>query len=160
MNKHPIYEKDKCYISLKYGIKYPNTSFFIKRGLANKPHRGVDFGVLDKYKGTPIFLVAPVSGTVVFAGFHTQFGNMVVIRCIENGFEYLHMLCHMKKISSEVVYNKRINAGTIIGVMGMTGTATGIHLHYQVEILTDGDWQSHPWVLGCWQWVDPKNWLI
>jgi murein DD-endopeptidase MepM/ murein hydrolase activator NlpD len=153
---NPVVDVSKVYVSLGFKVRYPNTDFFIKRGLAGKVHRGIDFAPKPEFVSTPLFIAAPVTGIVVFAGFHTQFGNMVVIKSQEGDKLFLHMMCHLRKISNQVIYNKQVLKGTLIGIMGKTGTATGVHLHYQVEQETNNEWQSHPWVQGNWSFINPQ----
>lgn len=153
----PIAEFDKVFEACGFGIKYPEDDFYTKRKLAGKRHRGIDFAPKPEFVSSPIFICAPIDGTVVFAGFHTQFGNMVVIKSADG--EYLHMMCHLRKISSTVLYNKPIHKGLVIGIMGASGTAKCIHLHYQVEQVGEQPWQSHPWIQGNWKFIDPRPWL-
>ncbi len=157
---NPVANYKNCKVTLKYKQPYPNNAFFRKRRLAGKAHRGIDFAPKDELKGQPFFIIAPVTGEVIFAGRHTQFGNMVVIKSVEHGREYLHMLCHLRSISRQtVMYGKRIRKGIILGLMGRTGTATGVHLHYQVEIRLDRQRQTHPWAEGYWKHINPSSYL-
>lgn len=86
-------------------------------------HKGVDFGVP---MGTPIF--AAGDGVVEQAGWAGGYGRFVLIR--HNG----HMETaygHMSRLASTA--GQRVRQGQVIGYVGMTGDATGPHLHYEVR---------------------------
>jgi len=87
-------------------------------------HRGVDFGAPS---GAPI--MASGNGVVEQAGWHNGFGNFVLLR--HNGtFETAYG--HMSRIA--VRQGMSVRQGQVIGYVGMTGMATGPHLHYEVRI--------------------------
>lgn len=91
-------------------------------------HKGVDFAAP---RGTPIF--AAGDGTVEFVGRGHGYGNMVKVR--HNG-EYSTAYGHMSRFAAGLRRGERVKQGQIIGYVGMTGLATGPHLHY--EVLKDG----------------------
>ncbi|WP_086005169.1 LysM peptidoglycan-binding domain-containing M23 family metallopeptidase [Leptospira alstonii] len=85
-------------------------------------HTGLDFA---GSQGAPI--LASADGVVSFAGVNGGYGNTVIIDH-ENG--YKTMYAHCSKITIE--QGTRISAGTVIGAIGRTGSATGPHLHFEV----------------------------
>lgn len=87
-------------------------------------HKGVDFAAPS---GTKIY--ASGSGVIEFSGVKGGFGNYVRIRH-DSGYEtaYGHMRAFGKGIHAGV----RVAQGAVIGYVGMTGDATGPHLHYEV----------------------------
>jgi murein DD-endopeptidase MepM/ murein hydrolase activator NlpD len=88
-------------------------------------HAGVDFGAPP---GTPIY--AAGNGTVEFAGPKGGYGNFVMIRhSVTFETAYGHMTGFAKGIGPGV----RVRQGQVIGYVGMTGLATGPHLHYEVR---------------------------
>lgn len=89
-----------------------------------KMHRGVDFGA---DKGTPI--MAAGDGTVTFRGWKGGYGNFVTIK--HNG-KYETAYGHMSRFG-KIKVGSRVKQGQIIGFVGMTGMATGPHLHYEVR---------------------------
>ncbi|MBC7157218.1 MAG: peptidoglycan DD-metalloendopeptidase family protein [Rhodobacteraceae bacterium] len=89
-----------------------------------RTHEGLDF---SGPRGTPI--LATANGTVVEAGWHSGYGNRVVIRH-EFGIETLY--AHMTRI--HVSKGQRVSRGDRIGDMGSTGRSTGTHLHYEVHL--------------------------
>jgi len=89
----------------------------------SRPHLGVDYAANT---GTPI--VATGDGTVLRAGRWGTYGIVVTIRHAR-GIETRYG--HMSRVASGVRAGVRVNQGQVIGYVGMTGTATGPHLHYE-----------------------------
>jgi murein DD-endopeptidase MepM/ murein hydrolase activator NlpD len=91
-----------------------------------RAHRGVDYAAPS---GTPVWAAA--DGTVTYAGTNGSYGRFVRLRH-PNGTqtEYAHL--------SRVLVNvgDRVDQKDVIGRVGMTGLATGNHLHYQ--LMQDG----------------------
>lgn len=89
-----------------------------------RPHLGLD---LASPKGTPVF--AAHAGTVIYAGREFRgYGNMVLL---ETGVGVATLYAHFDKIY--VSEGQRVRQGEVIGGMGMTGRATGVHLHFEVR---------------------------
>lgn len=89
-------------------------------------HRGVDFGAPP---GTPI--MAAGDGIVDMAGWNAGYGNYVRVRHNER---YSTAYAHMSRIASGLRKGARVRQGQVIGYVGMTGLATGPHLHYEVLV--------------------------
>ena len=111
---------------LKFGA--PVTSHFSKARFhpilkTYRPHLGTDYGAPV---GTPVQTIG--SGRVVFAGRKGGDGNMVHI-VHSNGYEtmYLHL-------SNMFVHaGEHVEIGKTIGLVGMTGLATGPHLDFRID---------------------------
>jgi murein DD-endopeptidase MepM/ murein hydrolase activator NlpD len=91
-----------------------------------RAHKGVDFAVPQ---GTPI--MAAGSGVVVDSGFNSGYGNYVRI---SHNPTYSTMYAHMSRIGRGITRGARVSQGQTIGFVGMTGLATGPHLHYEVAV--------------------------
>jgi murein DD-endopeptidase MepM/ murein hydrolase activator NlpD len=89
-----------------------------------RAHRGVDYAADT---GTPI--MATSDGVVIQRGRNGGLGNAVEIRH-PNGF--VTRYGHMSRFHSEVALGTRVRQGQVIGYVGMTGLATGPHLHYEM----------------------------
>ncbi|MBW8826567.1 MAG: peptidoglycan DD-metalloendopeptidase family protein [Acidobacteria bacterium] len=87
-------------------------------------HTGVDF---RGSTGTPI--LAAGSGTVVFAGVRSGYGNTVVI---DHGGSLATLYAHQSAIS--VTNGETVRRGQVIGAVGSTGLSTGPHLHFEVRV--------------------------
>ena len=87
------------------------------------------------FAGTPIF--AAGNGTIIKAGRESGYGNRVEIQHA-NGYvtTYNHMSSYAVRAGQQVA------RGTRVGRIGMTGNATGPHLHF--EVWTGGP----PWTGG------------
>lgn len=86
-------------------------------------HRGTD---IDLETGNMVYSV--FDGIVRVAGWHTGWGNTVLIRHY-NGLETLYG--HLSKILVEP--NTLVKAGDRIGLGGNTGRSSGSHLHLEVR---------------------------
>ncbi len=87
-------------------------------------HHGQDFST--PY-GTKVF--ATGSGTVMEAGWNGGFGNCVVI---DHGYGYRTTYGHLSSI--KVTSGLNVKRGDLIGLSGSTGTSSGPHLHYQIDL--------------------------
>lgn len=91
-----------------------------------RPHRGVDYAADS---GTPV--IATGNGRVQRAGRHGGYGNRIII---EHAGRYSTLYAHLSKYARGVRAGARVKQGQIIGYVGMTGTATGPHLHYEFRV--------------------------
>ena len=89
-------------------------------------HTGVDWAAPI---GTPI--VAAGNGTVIKAARESGYGNRVEIQHA-NG--YITTYNHMSGFARGIVEGTRVRQGQVVGFLGMTGLATGPHLHYEVIV--------------------------
>lgn len=90
-----------------------------------RAHRGVDYAAPT---GTPVRSVG--NGTVIKKAYQRGgAGNYVKIKHNKTFTTiYMHFVRHVKNLK----VGQRVSQGDIIGYVGMTGTATGPHLHYGV----------------------------
>ncbi|MEX2528304.1 MAG: peptidoglycan DD-metalloendopeptidase family protein [Gemmatimonadota bacterium] len=91
----------------------------------NRPHIGVDYAADT---GTPI--QATSDGVIRRRGWGGGYGNVVEIQHA-NGF--MTRYAHMNGFRSGHRVGTRVRQGEVIGYVGMTGTATGPHLHYELH---------------------------
>jgi murein DD-endopeptidase MepM/ murein hydrolase activator NlpD len=89
-------------------------------------HDGLDYGASC---GTPIRAAA--SGTVVATGYHSAYGNRVIMdhglrRGVGLGSAYNHLSAY------STYTGQRVQRGDVIGFVGTTGASTGCHLHFMV----------------------------
>jgi murein DD-endopeptidase MepM/ murein hydrolase activator NlpD len=92
----------------------------------SKMHKGVDFGAPI---GTPIF--AAGSGTIEEIGFKNGFGRYIKIRhsdTLETAYG------HMSRFNTRLYRGSHVNQGEVIAYVGMSGRATGPHLHFEVHV--------------------------
>jgi murein DD-endopeptidase MepM/ murein hydrolase activator NlpD len=77
---------------------------------------------------------AAADGVVTFAGTNGGYGRMVTIRhpSGSRGETISTDYAHLSRI--DVRSGQRVKQGDRIGLVGMTGQATGPHLHYQMTV--------------------------
>jgi murein DD-endopeptidase MepM/ murein hydrolase activator NlpD len=91
-------------------------------------HMGTDYAAPI---GTPVH--AAGDGHVSFAGQRGGYGNAIVLT---HGANVSTLYGHMSRFARNMHVGTRVQQGDVIGYVGMTGLATGPHLHY--EYLTGG----------------------
>jgi murein DD-endopeptidase MepM/ murein hydrolase activator NlpD len=77
------------------------------------------------------FIFAAADGTVTFSGWYGGYGQVVEL---DHGRGVHTLYGHLSEISPLLSPGSFVHAGTAIARMGMTGNATGVHLHYEVSI--------------------------
>jgi murein DD-endopeptidase MepM/ murein hydrolase activator NlpD len=105
-------------LSTPFGVKR------IRNGRHVGYHRGLDIAAPT---GTPIRAAA--AGRVVLARSLTMHGKTVVI---DHGLGVTSLYIHQSRIRCRE--GQTVGRGEIIGEVGMTGTATGPHLHWAVYV--------------------------
>jgi murein DD-endopeptidase MepM/ murein hydrolase activator NlpD len=90
---------------------------------ASTEHKGLD--IAPTQGGNPD-IIAPMPGKVVGAGWMSGYGNTVDILDI---YGVRHRFGHLKEI--DVKEGQMVQQGEKVAVMGMTGNATGVHVHYE-----------------------------
>ena len=91
-------------------------------------HMGTDYAAPT---GTPVH--AAGDGHVSFAGRRGGYGNAIVLA---HGANVSTLYGHMSRFARNLRVGTRVQQGQVIGYVGMTGLATGPHLHY--EYLVNG----------------------
>lgn len=88
-------------------------------------HPGVDF---DAPMNTPI--VATAEGIIHFMAYEQGYGNVVKINHLGN---VSTLYAHMNHFASNLRAGSVVKKGEVIGYVGMTGYATGPHVHYELH---------------------------
>ena len=91
-----------------------------------RAHKGIDFAAAT---GTPI--KAAGAGRVVSRGRNGGYGNVVVL-AHSNGVTTLYG--HMSRFAKGLSVGDHVAQGQVIGYVGMTGLATGPHVHYEYRV--------------------------
>ena len=91
-----------------------------------RPHEGVDYAAP---RGTPI--KATGDGVVAFLGRKGGYGRTIILK---HGGRYSTLYGHMSAYAHHLHVGSRVEQGQIIGYVGMSGLATGPHLHYEFRV--------------------------
>lgn len=91
-----------------------------------RAHKGVDYAAKV---GTPV--KATGDGIVIFSGVRGGYGNVVEI---QHGQQYSTLYAHLHTIGRSIKKGAIVKQGQKIGTVGMSGLATGPHLHYEFRI--------------------------
>ncbi len=86
-------------------------------------HKGID---IPSWTGAPIKSAA--DGLIVYAGWSSGFGNVVVI---EHNFGFRTIYAHASRLL--IARGDLVRKGQVIAQVGSTGLSTGPHLHYEVR---------------------------
>lgn len=93
-----------------------------------KLHEGIDYGASC---GTPA--IATANGVVAATAYDYGAGNYVVLNYgLVNGQSLTVWYMHLQGFA--VSPGQRVSRGQTVGYVGTTGTSTGCHLHYQVDV--------------------------
>ena len=104
-------------------------------------------GALDIYgPGHGSAIYAANNGTIYTKGWTRSYGNYYIINH-NNG--YFTLYAHMSGFVDGIEVGTNVYKGQHIGYMGMTGSATGPHLHFEswVGIPWGGGYMVNPWTL-------------
>ena len=109
----PLGDED-CYISSDFGY----------RSWDHSNHKAIDIAGIPR--GTDIY--AACDGKVTFSGWYAAYGELVIVDC-GGGYECYYG--HCSELDVEV--GDRVEKGDVIAHVGMTGSASGNHLHFEMR---------------------------
>lgn len=102
-----------------------------------RAHRGVDYAAPIGSK-----VVATAEGAVEFMGERGEFGKLVIL---QHQNRFLTLYGHLSGFAPGLAPGSLVESGQVIGFVGMTGMATGPHVHYEFHTQnTAGEWVSVP----------------
>jgi murein DD-endopeptidase MepM/ murein hydrolase activator NlpD len=91
-----------------------------------RAHKGVDYAAPT---GTPVR--AAGDGRVIFAGRKGGYGNVIEIG---HSRGVVTRYGHLSRFGKGIRVGRRIQQGSLIAYVGMSGLATGPHLHYEYQV--------------------------
>ena len=89
-------------------------------------HSGID--ISGTGYGSPAY--ATNNGTIIEMNYQWSYGNHIII---DHGNGYYTLYAHLSKFASGLGVGSVVERGQQIGSIGMTGSATGPHLHYEIR---------------------------
>ena len=107
---------------LVWPVSGPVTSGFGMRW--GRMHTGIDIAVPT---GTPV--LASASGTVVYAGWMSGYGNLVAV---DHGGGLSTSYAHNSSVLVSV--GQHVEQGDVVSISGSTGHSTGPHVHFEVRV--------------------------
>lgn len=111
-------------IAFDWPVDEAKLSQQFRSGAGSRNHWGLD---LAGPRGTPI--ISSEKGYVIYTGREFRgYGNLVVI---EHSPEWATLYSHLDRIL--VKEGQFVKQGEIIGKMGRTGRASGVHLHFEIR---------------------------
>jgi murein DD-endopeptidase MepM/ murein hydrolase activator NlpD len=91
-----------------------------------RAHKGVDYAAP---KGTPVR--AAGDGKIIFKGRKGGYGRTIIV---QHGTRYNTLYAHLNSYHKKMRNGTRVKQGQVIGFVGMSGLATGPHLHYEFRV--------------------------
>jgi len=92
-----------------------------------RAHRGVDYAAP---MGTPVHAIG--DGWVRFVGWKGGYGRFVLIRHLNRAHATAY--AHLSRFARGLHRGMRVRQGQVIGYVGMSGLATGPHLHFEFRV--------------------------
>ncbi len=91
-----------------------------------RAHKGIDYGAPI---GTPVKAVA--DATVAFIGKQHGYGNLLVL---QHQSPYSTAYGHLSRFAKGLHKGSKVHQGDVVAYVGMTGMATGPHLHFEFRV--------------------------
>jgi len=91
-----------------------------------RAHKGVDYAAP---RGTKVKTTG--DGRIIFIGIKKGYGRTIEI---QHNKEITTVYSHLSRFGKNLKKNKAVRQNQVIGYVGMTGMATGPHLHYEFRI--------------------------
>jgi len=89
-----------------------------------RAHRGVDYAAP---RGTPVHAIG--DGYIAFKGWKHGYGRFILIRHTNRNHSTAY--AHMSRYARHIRRGQHVRQGQVIGYVGMSGLATGPHLHFE-----------------------------
>lgn len=91
-----------------------------------RSHKGADFAA-----PTGTMVKATADGVITLVGRQDSYGNVITIN---HQGRYTTVYGHLSRFAKGLRQGQRVAQGEVIGYVGMTGLATGPHLHYEFRV--------------------------
>lgn len=128
--------------NVKVTSPYGNRQYYYNGKLVKDFHTGIDL-VPSNCKGTEEILAFEDGTVTSVSTTGKQNGKACFVR-IKHSNEIYTLYYHLKSNSIVVKKGDNVKKGQKIGIIGKTGIATGIHLHFQIDN-GNGDYTINPY---------------
>lgn len=152
--KH-LEQGDKSFLQPASSGRIESAMFGMVRNGGSRFHEGIDIRSVKKMSsGTPMDLIYSVyAGTVAHLSPENNgsYGRYVVLLHHKDGFEFYTLYGHLLSIAPGLKEGAKVNAGTILGMLGQSSTTYKIskasaHLHFEIGMVL-GDRGFDSWFL-------------
>jgi len=109
-----------------YTISSPFGYRYNPFGKGRELHSGID--IAGTGYGSPVYVTN--NGTIKEIQSHYSYGNYILV---DHGNGYYTLYAHMSRFEPGLSVGSVVERGQTIGYVGMTGSATGPHLHYEIR---------------------------
>lgn len=116
-----------------------NVTFYVTSEWWEQPrnHRGLDIATPSSLGNVPLYSMC--NGTVVHKAFDENgYGNYIIMKDSITGMGFLY--AHLHEPSNKNV-GESVTLGEQVGLEGTTGSSTGIHLHLEMQDISQHNWQ-------------------
>ena len=126
-----------CNIAPFINIEFVITSEFWEQP---RNHRGLDIATYNS-AGSNVPLYSMCNGEVILKAYDdTGYGNYIIMKDSTSGLGFLYG--HLRDPSNKN-QGDTVTIGEQVGIEGTTGSSTGIHLHLEMQDLSNRNWIFH-----------------
>lgn len=118
-----------------------NVTFYVTSVWWEEPrnHRGLDIATPSSLGNVPLYSMC--NGTVYYKGYDEGgYGNYLIMKDTATGMGFLY--AHLNEPTFLNVGDS-VQIGSLVGYEGTTGDSTGIHLHLEMQDISQHEWQYH-----------------
>ncbi|MEE1059239.1 MAG: M23 family metallopeptidase [Treponema sp.] len=119
-----------------------NIEFVVTSEFWEQPrnHRGLDIATYHS-AGDNVPLYSMCNGEVILKSYDTDgYGNYIIMKDSSTGLGFLYG--HLRDPSNKNV-GDQVSLGEQVGIEGTTGSSTGIHLHLEMQDISNRSWIFH-----------------
>jgi len=112
-------------------LRNPTEGACLSSGFGFRQSGGRMHNGLDLANANGGFIYAAADGVVLYADYRGGYGNVLEL---DHGRGVRTLYAHLSEIDQNIRVGDHVYAGAAVARMGMTGNATGVHLHYEVYV--------------------------
>lgn len=117
----------------------------------SRTHRGLDIATATSAGYVPMYSMC--NGTVIRNRWDDSYGNYLILKDNDYGIGFL--FAHMNE-PSPLSEGDSVVIGQYIGDEGTTGNSTGIHLHLEMQDISENSWEFNADID---KYINPAEWM-